>query len=159
MNYATERVDEFEYIMDSQTFDCKKAPSVVDHRWVATQNTASSLLKQQIFKGSWKLQSVSLHRDTFLFMYKICNSSVFSYLLLHKLLFLLSFLQPERCSGLEILTSGFRTTACTLSGPASTIKTTACCGPRTRSDPGTESQHELDLLASWELTRVIFGKF
>ncbi|KAF7219497.1 inositol polyphosphate 5-phosphatase Ka isoform X3 [Nothobranchius furzeri] len=34
MNYATERVDEFEYIMDSQTFDCKKASRISDHRLV-----------------------------------------------------------------------------------------------------------------------------
>ncbi|XP_076591144.1 inositol polyphosphate 5-phosphatase Ka isoform X1 [Chaetodon auriga] len=34
MKYATERVDEFEYIMDTQTFDCKKAQRIVDHRLV-----------------------------------------------------------------------------------------------------------------------------
>lgn len=34
MNYATERVNEFEYIMDTQTFECKKAPCVLDHRLV-----------------------------------------------------------------------------------------------------------------------------
>ncbi|XP_017289654.1 inositol polyphosphate 5-phosphatase Ka isoform X5 [Kryptolebias marmoratus] len=34
MNYATERVDEFEYIVDTQTFDCKKAPRILDHRLV-----------------------------------------------------------------------------------------------------------------------------
>ncbi|XP_029302192.1 inositol polyphosphate 5-phosphatase K-like isoform X2 [Cottoperca gobio] len=34
MNYATERVDEFEYIMDKQVFDGKKAPRIVDHRLV-----------------------------------------------------------------------------------------------------------------------------
>lgn len=34
MKYATERVDEFEYIMDTQTFDCKKAPTIPDHRVV-----------------------------------------------------------------------------------------------------------------------------
>lgn len=34
MKYATERVDEFEYILDTQTFDCKKAPRIVDHRLV-----------------------------------------------------------------------------------------------------------------------------
>ncbi|KAG7235377.1 hypothetical protein INR49_032717 [Caranx melampygus] len=34
MKYATERVDEFERIMDSQTFECKKAPRIVDHRLV-----------------------------------------------------------------------------------------------------------------------------
>ncbi|KAG8002253.1 Inositol polyphosphate 5-phosphatase K [Nibea albiflora] len=34
MKYATERVDEFEYIMDTQTFECKKAPRIVDHRLV-----------------------------------------------------------------------------------------------------------------------------
>ncbi|XP_028320992.1 inositol polyphosphate 5-phosphatase K-like isoform X3 [Gouania willdenowi] len=34
MNYASERVDEFEYIMDSQTFDGKKAQRIVDHRLV-----------------------------------------------------------------------------------------------------------------------------
>ncbi|KAI3354491.1 hypothetical protein L3Q82_019003, partial [Scortum barcoo] len=34
MNYASERVDEFEYILDTQTFDCKKAPRIVDHRLV-----------------------------------------------------------------------------------------------------------------------------
>lgn len=32
MNYASERVDEFEYITDTQTFDCKKAPAILDHR-------------------------------------------------------------------------------------------------------------------------------
>uniref|UniRef100_A0A3P8RWK4 Inositol polyphosphate-5-phosphatase Ka n=1 Tax=Amphiprion percula TaxID=161767 RepID=A0A3P8RWK4_AMPPE len=32
MKYASERVDEFEYIMNTQTFDCKKAPQIVDHR-------------------------------------------------------------------------------------------------------------------------------
>ncbi|XP_075993752.1 inositol polyphosphate 5-phosphatase K-like isoform X2 [Genypterus blacodes] len=34
MNFATERVDEFEHILDSQTFDCQKAPRVLDHRLV-----------------------------------------------------------------------------------------------------------------------------
>uniref|UniRef100_A0A3Q3KP41 Inositol polyphosphate-related phosphatase domain-containing protein n=1 Tax=Monopterus albus TaxID=43700 RepID=A0A3Q3KP41_MONAL len=34
MNYATERVDEFEYIMDTQTFECAKAPRILDHRLV-----------------------------------------------------------------------------------------------------------------------------
>ncbi|XP_029699681.1 inositol polyphosphate 5-phosphatase K-like isoform X5 [Takifugu rubripes] len=34
MQYALERVDEFEYIMDTQTFDCKKTPKVIDHRLV-----------------------------------------------------------------------------------------------------------------------------
>ncbi|XP_067362910.1 inositol polyphosphate 5-phosphatase Ka isoform X1 [Channa argus] len=34
MNYASERVDEFEYIMDKQIFECKKAPRIVDHRLV-----------------------------------------------------------------------------------------------------------------------------
>ncbi|KAM9318185.1 inositol polyphosphate 5-phosphatase K-like isoform 2-T2 [Pholidichthys leucotaenia] len=34
MNYATERVDEFESILDAQTFECKKAPAIVDHRLV-----------------------------------------------------------------------------------------------------------------------------
>ncbi|XP_038548963.1 inositol polyphosphate 5-phosphatase Ka isoform X2 [Micropterus salmoides] len=34
MKFATERVDEFEYIMDTQTFDCKKAQRIVDHRLV-----------------------------------------------------------------------------------------------------------------------------
>ncbi|XP_034023681.1 inositol polyphosphate 5-phosphatase Ka isoform X2 [Thalassophryne amazonica] len=34
MNYATERVDEFERIIDAQSFDCKKAPTVLDHRLV-----------------------------------------------------------------------------------------------------------------------------
>ncbi|XP_022623348.1 inositol polyphosphate 5-phosphatase K-like isoform X1 [Seriola dumerili] len=34
MKYATERVDEFERIMDTQTFECKKAPRIVDHRLV-----------------------------------------------------------------------------------------------------------------------------
>ncbi|XP_041850384.1 inositol polyphosphate 5-phosphatase Ka isoform X2 [Melanotaenia boesemani] len=34
MKYASERVDEFEYIMDRQTFDCRKAPRITDHRLV-----------------------------------------------------------------------------------------------------------------------------
>ncbi|KAK7882809.1 hypothetical protein WMY93_028983 [Mugilogobius chulae] len=34
MKYATARVNEFEYIMDTQTFECEKAPSVLDHRLV-----------------------------------------------------------------------------------------------------------------------------
>ncbi|XP_029965256.1 inositol polyphosphate 5-phosphatase Ka isoform X2 [Salarias fasciatus] len=34
MDYASERVDEFESIMDAQTFNCKKAPKIVDHRLV-----------------------------------------------------------------------------------------------------------------------------
>ncbi|XP_037534372.1 inositol polyphosphate 5-phosphatase Ka [Nematolebias whitei] len=34
MNYATERVDEFENIVDTQTFDCMKAPRIRDHRLV-----------------------------------------------------------------------------------------------------------------------------
>uniref|UniRef100_A0A7N8WQE0 Inositol polyphosphate-5-phosphatase K n=1 Tax=Mastacembelus armatus TaxID=205130 RepID=A0A7N8WQE0_9TELE len=34
MKYATERVDEFEYIMDTQTFECEKAPRIIDHRLV-----------------------------------------------------------------------------------------------------------------------------
>ncbi|XP_013879126.1 inositol polyphosphate 5-phosphatase K isoform X1 [Austrofundulus limnaeus] len=34
MKYATERVDEFEYIVDTQMFDCKKAPRIIDHRLV-----------------------------------------------------------------------------------------------------------------------------
>uniref|UniRef100_A0A4W4H3H1 Inositol polyphosphate-related phosphatase domain-containing protein n=1 Tax=Electrophorus electricus TaxID=8005 RepID=A0A4W4H3H1_ELEEL len=34
MKYATERVDEFEYILDSQSFDGKNASSVLDHKVV-----------------------------------------------------------------------------------------------------------------------------
>ncbi|XP_034556476.1 inositol polyphosphate 5-phosphatase K-like isoform X2 [Notolabrus celidotus] len=34
MKYASERVDEFEYIIGTQTFDCKKAQTVFDHRLV-----------------------------------------------------------------------------------------------------------------------------
>ncbi|XP_036005725.1 inositol polyphosphate 5-phosphatase Ka isoform X1 [Fundulus heteroclitus] len=34
MKYANERVDEFERIVDTQTFDCKKAPRIMDHRLV-----------------------------------------------------------------------------------------------------------------------------
>ncbi|XP_020492506.2 inositol polyphosphate 5-phosphatase K isoform X3 [Labrus bergylta] len=34
MKYATERVDEFEHIISTQTFDCKKAQTVLDHRLV-----------------------------------------------------------------------------------------------------------------------------
>ncbi|CAN9511143.1 unnamed protein product [Ophioblennius macclurei] len=34
MDYASERVDEFERILDTQMFDCKKAPKIVDHRLV-----------------------------------------------------------------------------------------------------------------------------
>uniref|UniRef100_A0A8D3DHA3 Inositol polyphosphate-5-phosphatase K n=1 Tax=Scophthalmus maximus TaxID=52904 RepID=A0A8D3DHA3_SCOMX len=34
MKYATERVDEFEHIMNTQTFECKTAPRVVDHSLV-----------------------------------------------------------------------------------------------------------------------------
>lgn len=34
MKYATERVDEFEYIMDTQMFSCAKAPRIIDHRLV-----------------------------------------------------------------------------------------------------------------------------
>lgn len=38
MNFASERVDEFEYIIDTQTFECKKAPRIVDHRWCSNSN-------------------------------------------------------------------------------------------------------------------------
>ncbi|KAI4791359.1 hypothetical protein KUCAC02_034049, partial [Chaenocephalus aceratus] len=34
MNYASERVDEFEYIMDKLVFDCEKAPKIADHKLV-----------------------------------------------------------------------------------------------------------------------------
>uniref|UniRef100_A0A665V424 Inositol polyphosphate-5-phosphatase Ka n=1 Tax=Echeneis naucrates TaxID=173247 RepID=A0A665V424_ECHNA len=34
MKYATERVDEFERIMDTQTFECEKAQRIADHRLV-----------------------------------------------------------------------------------------------------------------------------
>ncbi|KAF7642182.1 hypothetical protein LDENG_00262990 [Lucifuga dentata] len=34
LKYATERVDEFKHILDMQTFDCKKAPRILDHRLV-----------------------------------------------------------------------------------------------------------------------------
>ncbi|XP_029922621.1 inositol polyphosphate 5-phosphatase Ka isoform X2 [Myripristis murdjan] len=34
MKYATERVDEFEYILDMQTFDSRKAPGILDHRLI-----------------------------------------------------------------------------------------------------------------------------
>uniref|UniRef100_A0AAV2J0P3 Inositol polyphosphate-related phosphatase domain-containing protein n=1 Tax=Knipowitschia caucasica TaxID=637954 RepID=A0AAV2J0P3_KNICA len=34
MKYASTRVNEFECILDSQTFECQKAPSVLDHRLV-----------------------------------------------------------------------------------------------------------------------------
>lgn len=34
MKYATARVNEFEYIMDTQRFECEMAPSVLDHRLV-----------------------------------------------------------------------------------------------------------------------------
>lgn len=41
MQYALERVDEFEYIMDTQTFDCKETPKVLDHRWGDKHHTAA----------------------------------------------------------------------------------------------------------------------
>lgn len=44
MQYALERVDEFEYIMDTQTFDCKKTPKVIDHRWGDKHHTAAHSL-------------------------------------------------------------------------------------------------------------------
>ncbi|XP_077064124.1 inositol polyphosphate 5-phosphatase Ka [Siphateles boraxobius] len=34
MNYASQRVDEFEYIMDTQTFDTKNTPHILDHKVV-----------------------------------------------------------------------------------------------------------------------------
>ncbi|XP_059390170.1 inositol polyphosphate 5-phosphatase K-like isoform X1 [Carassius carassius] len=34
MNYASERVDEFEYILDAQTFDTKNTPHILDHKVV-----------------------------------------------------------------------------------------------------------------------------
>lgn len=53
MNYASERVDEFEYIMDTQNFECKKAPSIADHRWVDAKNPKSRSLKHMTdLKGS-----------------------------------------------------------------------------------------------------------
>lgn len=34
MNYASQRVDEFEYILDAQTFDTKNSPHILDHKSV-----------------------------------------------------------------------------------------------------------------------------
>ncbi|KAK7172016.1 hypothetical protein R3I93_004341 [Phoxinus phoxinus] len=34
MNYASQRVDEFEYILDAQTFDTKNTPHILDHKVV-----------------------------------------------------------------------------------------------------------------------------
>ena len=34
MQYASQRVDEFEYILDTQTFDPKKTPHILDHKSV-----------------------------------------------------------------------------------------------------------------------------
>ncbi|XP_051718625.1 inositol polyphosphate 5-phosphatase Ka isoform X1 [Ctenopharyngodon idella] len=34
MNYASQRVDEFEYILDAQTFDTKNSPHILDHKVV-----------------------------------------------------------------------------------------------------------------------------
>uniref|UniRef100_A0A673NJQ9 phosphoinositide 5-phosphatase n=2 Tax=Sinocyclocheilus rhinocerous TaxID=307959 RepID=A0A673NJQ9_9TELE len=34
MNYASQRVDEFEYILDAQTFDTKNTPRILDHKVV-----------------------------------------------------------------------------------------------------------------------------
>ncbi|XP_047449685.1 inositol polyphosphate 5-phosphatase Ka isoform X2 [Mugil cephalus] len=34
MEYASERVDEFENIVNTQTFECEKAPTILDHRLV-----------------------------------------------------------------------------------------------------------------------------
>ncbi|XP_063061874.1 inositol polyphosphate 5-phosphatase Ka isoform X1 [Engraulis encrasicolus] len=34
MNYAAQRVDEFEYILDNQTFNSKESPNILDHRVV-----------------------------------------------------------------------------------------------------------------------------
>lgn len=36
MNYALERVDEFEYILESQDFDISDTPNVLDHKSVHT---------------------------------------------------------------------------------------------------------------------------
>lgn len=44
MQYASERVDEFEYIVDTQTFDCKKTPKVIDHRWGDERHAAARTL-------------------------------------------------------------------------------------------------------------------
>lgn len=34
MQYASQRVDEFEYILNTQTFDPKKTPQILDHKSV-----------------------------------------------------------------------------------------------------------------------------
>lgn len=34
MNYASQRVDEFEYILDNQTFNSKDTPNIRDHKSV-----------------------------------------------------------------------------------------------------------------------------
>lgn len=34
MNYASQRVDEFQYILDAQTFDTKNTPHILDHKSV-----------------------------------------------------------------------------------------------------------------------------
>lgn len=114
MRYAKERMDEFEYIMDSQKFDSQSAPRIVDHRWN--------------LKEISKLQSLFLH------FLKCVHPRVFVCLFMNCFLLLSSALPHSGwCSGLEILTSEFRTTACTSSAPALIIRTTACCGAKTRS--------------------------
>ncbi|CAB1347668.1 unnamed protein product [Coregonus sp. 'balchen'] len=39
MQYALQRVDEFEYILDTQTFDPKKTPQILDHKLVYIKRT------------------------------------------------------------------------------------------------------------------------
>lgn len=36
MNYALQRMDEFEYILDTQDFDMYNTPNVLDHKSVLT---------------------------------------------------------------------------------------------------------------------------
>lgn len=41
MQYASQRVDEFEYILDTQTFDPKESSHILDHKSVYIKRTLS----------------------------------------------------------------------------------------------------------------------
>lgn len=73
MNYASERVDEFERIMDTQTFECKKAPTVADHRWVDAQKAESGSSKNKTHL-QWSLLLHHIQASLLVWRSKLSNS-------------------------------------------------------------------------------------
>ena len=115
MQHASQRLDEFERILDVQTFEGPQAPSVLDHR-----SGAQPL--RGLLAGVHMLLHTHSHQSH---AHRVGRQEAFQEMT--------SSSAPSGwSSGSGISTSASRTMACTLCAPVSRTRPTSCSGARTR---------------------------